>query len=506
MAKVALICLYDNAALGIRNLSNALIENGHSVSVIHFKLPIQKKLDDFLRYPMLYENVHSNQSDRLDRYEFVLSGYNIDVNMWTHNEIHLLGDVLTRLMPDIVGISTRSVYGDYIDTILKQIKVVGKALTIAGGFGASFDPDYYLRYLDYVCIGEGESTIVQLADSVDNGTDPRLSDNLVYKDNGKLIYNKLSKPDESLDYFFSPKFDSVEHIGIEHNTTFQMDPLLTMAIVKVPFYQNLYYTMIGKGCIGNCSFCAAGKFHNLYRMNNIILSKRRVRPIPSIIQELKIATARGNFKKIFFMDSFFVGPKKYLIDFFNAYEREIHVPFFAQLHPRQVMSNPEILSLACRAGLSHTVVGIQSGSESVRKAIFNRNEPNSVILEFSKLLSSFPSLSIDYHLLTHNPLEDDTAFEETLSLIAMLPKKNAQLVLNRLRPFPGTEMYELLKSAARPNISVNQHQRFWLSLFRYFLDDKGFETLRKRCVGFNFGQMKELFEYIRNRNRPDKES
>jgi len=40
MAKVALIGIYDNWALGLRTLSNTLISEGHDVSIIHFKMPV----------------------------------------------------------------------------------------------------------------------------------------------------------------------------------------------------------------------------------------------------------------------------------------------------------------------------------------------------------------------------------------------------------------------------------------------------------------------------------
>ena len=52
MAKIALISLYDNWALGVRTLSNALFSKGHDVAVIHFKLPFQKRLKDFLKHPV----------------------------------------------------------------------------------------------------------------------------------------------------------------------------------------------------------------------------------------------------------------------------------------------------------------------------------------------------------------------------------------------------------------------------------------------------------------------
>ena len=59
MAKVALICMYDPWALGLRTISNALIDKGHEPVIIHFKLPVWSTPDYFATNTLQYQVVHS---------------------------------------------------------------------------------------------------------------------------------------------------------------------------------------------------------------------------------------------------------------------------------------------------------------------------------------------------------------------------------------------------------------------------------------------------------------
>ena len=177
MAKIALIGLYDSWMIGLRNLSNALIEQGHDVSMIHFKLMAIQKESFYIKNTLQYQTVDTMAS----RDKVVVSSYNTDAGLWNYNELMLLGDLLKELKPDIIGLSTRSVYEKYTLEIIEQIKRVAGALTIAGGHDASFRPEVYLNHFDFVCVGEGEDAIVGLAESIGRRDKQKTINNLVFK-------------------------------------------------------------------------------------------------------------------------------------------------------------------------------------------------------------------------------------------------------------------------------------------------------------------------------------
>lgn len=499
MAKVALICLYDNWALGLRALSNALLSNGHDVAVIHLKLPCQKRLEDFLRHPVAYENLQTRQSHS----EVILTGYNMDVNMWTPNECGLLGDCLLDLNADIIGLTTRTLYEKYLNPIVEQIERSTATIKLVGGFGASMNPVFYTDKFDYVCVGEGEETIVKMAQYVDEGlkNEIRHLPNLVYKLSGQVVRNKMEKPDDTKDYFYNPRMGEIPHYVIENNMIGKTDVFIEYVRKIDPTFAGLnnYYTMVGRGCMWDCSFCVAGKFYQLYKENGTSVKRRRNRKIETIIDELKLAKEHG-FSRIYFMDSFLVGEEQYLLKFFDLYEKEVNIPFFAQLFPDQILKSPEILEKAVQAGLISTVAGIQSGSESVRNKILNRNETNETILKFANMVSSYSNVFLEYHIITHNPLETIEDIKEALDLIVRLPKKNAQMMLLRLRPFSGSAISNMIQQANLGNVNEEfNHKVFMLYLIRYHVPNDEFEKIFANLDRYSHIDLKNLYVEIKKK-------
>lgn len=504
MAKVALICMYDNVALGLRTIANALYSNGHDVTVIHFKLPASQKLDCYLDNPANYEFVNSGESHS----EVIIHSVCRDANMWTGKEVTLLGDFLCELKPDMIGLSTRSVYDDCIECILQQMKRVEGAITIAGGHDATFEQRLYLKTLDFACIGEGEHTLLKMAEAINSGDTLYTIENLAYLQNGIIKYNPLYPPDQGEDYFYVNHMDLVPHYVIEEENLLKTDYFLRD--IKMPSfiqndYTNLedYFTMMGWGCIGDCSFCSAGRFYEIYRETGINLPKRRYRSIQSVIEELRFAKASG-YKQIKFIDSYFMGPEKYLMSFFVQYKKEIDLPFFAQLYPQQILKNPDILKAACDAGLSHTVAGIQSASSEVNLNLFDRNLTNDNLLKYVNILSKAKGLAFDYHLITHNFFEDENDLEITLDVLKKLPKKNATLVLFRLRAFPRTKIHDMIES--KENLKECDKEildkRAVLCLMRYYeTDDAVFNELRGKVHESTFNEVKKLYTDHKQRNK-----
>lgn len=501
MAKIALISLYDNWALGVRALSNALFSKGHDVAVIHFKLPTQKRLDDFLKHPVGYENLQSRQSHS----EIILTGYNMDVNMWTPNECELLGDLLLDLNADIVGLTTRAPYEKFLNSIIEQIQKSTSAIKLAGGFGASMNPVFYTDKFDYVCMGEGEQTIMKMAEYIDNGlkNDIRHIPNLAYNLSGRVVSNDMEKPDDTEDYFYNARMDQIPHYVIENNVIGKTDVFMEyVRQIDHPHAQtglSHYYTMAGRGCMWNCSFCSAGRFYQLYSDNDVPLKRRRNRKIEKIVAELKLAKEHG-FTRVYFMDSFLMGEEQYLLEFFELYKKEVSMPFFAQLFPDQILKNPKILDKAVDAGMAFTVAGIQSGSERIRNKIFNRKETDETILKFSNMISSYDNVLLEYHIITHNPFETIEDIKEAFDLIARLPKKNAQIMLLRLRPFPGSAIGNMIQQANLDNANEEfYHKIFMLYLIRYHVPDDEFENIFANLDKYSHIDLKNIYAEVKKK-------
>jgi len=501
MAKIALICMYDPWALGLRTISNALAEAGHETVIIHFKLPVWSSPDYFAKNTLQYQVVHSYGSCN----GLKVNHHNTDVSMWTYSEIHLLGDLLEELSPNIIGLSTRCVYEIYLDQIFDQIKRVKGALTIAGGHDASFRPELYLKDLDLVCIGEGEDAMIKVADSLDQKKEIQHINNLAYKIGNKNIQNTLATPSNGMDYFYTPQMNNVRHFLIENNNVFATDIFLRDKAHMLPHLNVHYYTMMGRGCVGQCTFCSAGQFRRLYTKNRIRYQSRRLRPIENIIRETKKAKELG-YSEIYFLDSFFLAKRDYLLSFFEAYREEVGLPFLAQFEPDQILAYPEILDEAERAGLKYAVIGIQSGSEQINKQIFRRNTPHKKLIKFAQMIVDKKSISIDYHFITHNPFETQNDYDKTIQLIKDLPKENTNIVLRPLYAFKNTTIENMIsKPDVAPLDKDFQDKLLVLFLIRYCVPDFEFEKVRSNFDELNFEEIKNIYSYLKREYKFEKE-
>ncbi|MBI4963471.1 MAG: radical SAM protein [Desulfomonile tiedjei] len=483
MAVIALVCMYDHRALGVRSISNALQAAGHQAIVVHFKLPATGFTPRYSEHATHYESISTTEFGT----HFGIRTYNFDTNPWTHAEITLARDLLRTIRPDIIGLSTRSCYEEQLSEIISILDVPG-SLKVAGGFGATFNPDLYLEHFDCVCVGPGEIALRNMADRIDRQDKPFTGiENLIYRENGAVVRNPLQFHGKE-DFLYNFATLSVRHFVVEGGHVFSADPFLQKK--HIPSHSDMasYHTMVGIGCVNNCHFCCAGKMARLSSGRN-----RWMRPIENVIEELKFAKGYG-FQKVVFLDSFLMAPRNYLIDFFSKYEKEIRLPFFAQLYPIQILSHPDILDAAVHAGMDYTAVGLQSGSDRVNKNVFNRHTTLQKIVEFAALFEKYPSVMIQYHLITHNPFVDANAFEETLDTIGKLPKKRAELVLIRLQPFPGTAIADMVRKLPEGTglLKDDFDRRALLYTLRFLMGEDEFKPVFTNETRYDFEKLLEL--------------
>lgn len=91
-----------------------------------------------------------------------------------------------------------------------------------------------------------------------------------------------------------------------------------------------------------------------------------------------------------------------------------------------------------RAGLTNVTMGIQSGSERTRNAIYRRYTPTEVILKAMTIFKKH-GIFATYDLILDNPLEDEDDLRATLELCLRIPRPFG-LNLFSLVNFPKTAL------------------------------------------------------------------
>ena len=158
MSKITFITFNNNFCVGVNILTSILIESGHDVSLIFFKLPIKhpvkwfsQKTTDFL--------------EMVDSYGNIISGSQV-VNKYTDYEVNLLIEKLKDLSPEIICFNSRTTDNNLAIDICPKIREKIDAISLAGGFGPSLNPEIYADLVDYVFVGEAENSIKELVSRI----------------------------------------------------------------------------------------------------------------------------------------------------------------------------------------------------------------------------------------------------------------------------------------------------------------------------------------------------
>jgi radical SAM superfamily enzyme YgiQ (UPF0313 family) len=318
-----------------------------------------------------------------------------------HNSKELI-EILKKEKISLVGISVLT--GNYYPamTVTKLIKKNTDIPVIWGGAHADVRPEECLDYADMICMGEGEEALLELAKNI--SADSRLDTTIK-----NIVRNELHNLQEDLDRYPLPDENS--------DTQYLMNDKGFNKWEK-KFMLEEYDIITSRGCPHNCAYC-----YNNYRRKQYHEKGEyvRLRSIDNIIRELARAKSLyTNLRFIRFHDDNITNRSIADLERFKElYLKNINLPFYAMADPRSF--NKEKIKIFRECGLSKLQIGIQSGSERVRKEIYNRPVPNKEILEMARYANQL-GIKVLYDLIFNNPYEmrDDIGY--TIKLLLKLPR------------------------------------------------------------------------------------
>jgi radical SAM superfamily enzyme YgiQ (UPF0313 family) len=478
MAKILLFTVYDHVGLGIRILASHLQNNGHEAHVLFFKK--HKSM------PVL------NQNKKNTTYEYLYDGkiHNscFDVAPWTKEEVRLLTQKIQEVDPDIVGIGSRSTLDDANIELLHELKAhFPEKLFLAGGFGPSLRPEAYLAVCDFVCFGESEASLLEVMRRYPDRERMKEIGGIGYMQNGALQVVTPVFENFHLDAYPFPLYGQ-DVSFIDNNKLVDDD---------VAMQERVYYTLLGRGCIADCTYCCSSQWSNMYKNWGCNFPKRRNRSIDNMIEELVRARELG-FVGICFCDTYLVASTKQMLELFTRIRTEVGLPFDAHLHLEQMVNHPELLDAAIEAGLGTTTIGIQSGCERVARDIYHRKVSNDLMLRAAHLFLQ-KGLNVNYATIEGNPLTTDEDFEEHLAFMGQIPFEvdRCLLCIHKLKNLPNTPLTKSIEAQGLLEADVSQwHYRGVLTTARVLLDDADFALLRQSPL---LRERPELFSELYNR-------
>jgi anaerobic magnesium-protoporphyrin IX monomethyl ester cyclase len=411
--KVTLISPYINiTSLGVRYLSSFLRQSGYRTRLVF--LPDLEAMADT---GVDFRGTYSDQA--LEALAALVSDSDLLGFTLMTNYYHKVADLSDRLRSRL-------------------------SIPIAwGGPHPTASPEECLEHADMVCVGEGESAVVELLERL--GKDRSLEDipNLWVR--GCRVPPSVYPPLEDLDSLPFPDYSLEDHHVLLGKKIHAMDEeLLRLFCTTATNFDEpdeiIYETIASRGCPHCCSFCINYRFQELYRDYRFF----RRRSMQNLVEELVSIRQRFPwFNRIVLQDDCFTATSvKDLLDFESMYTRSVGCPFFFLLSSSTM--DEERIKPMLRAGFHKAQVGIQSASGRTNALYCREHFSPSALLQRARKLQELSGHSkvVAYDIILDNPFEDVDSMLETLRLAIDLPRPK-HLQLWSLTLFPGTRLREL---------------------------------------------------------------
>jgi len=342
-----------------------------------------------------------------------------------------------------VGVSLMTNYFDRVEQLCTFLRARIGVPVVLGGIHAALAPTECAEFADYVCIGEGEGAIVELASAFSEGKDASSIANICCIKDGEFFHNPLRPLIANLDDIPFPDYSLDDDYVLVDGKFKRMDLNLlerlmsTTAPGKITAQGKPYYiTMMTRACRYACTYCCNRTLLRLYGGRALL----RRRSVENVISELSWVRENLPFVQLVVMtdDSFFDTDEPQVRAFCEAYKAKIALQFLSLGTPFGI--DEKKLAMMVDAGMIYLQMGIQTGSERIRK-MYNRPFSNEEIISITNMLAKYVPriLPPRYDIIIDNPMETDEDVIDSIRLLLRL-KRPYFIQYFCLTLFPGTEL------------------------------------------------------------------
>ncbi len=346
-----------------------------------------------------------------------------------------IGEFVRGTAPIFIGFSVMSTEFNLTRHLSIFLKKECPSVPIVwGGIHPTISPETCLPYTDYVCMGEGERTAVELAGALTEGRAIDQIGNLAYRTGtGDVRHNSLYPLIDNLDEL--PSYDHVPVNGFVQRRNGLIRPIDTKLQRKYGRHRGVVYdSMASRGCPFACTYCCNNVISQIYGTR-----KTRRRSVENVILEIERAIrSYPDIQLINFQDDCFIAcSREWLIRFCDDYQARIKKPF--QIRAIPGFLDRERLAWLKDVGLVWVLIGLESGSDRVCREVYNRKLLRKDFLEATRLVNEFRLVGL-YDVILDNPFESDREKMETIRALMEIPKPFLAEFFS-LTFYPGTELY-----------------------------------------------------------------
>jgi len=305
-------------------------------------------------------------------------------------------------------------------SMIRLAKREGCVVILSSSDSTDHYQDYLAQGADFVILGEGEETLLELVSRIRDGEQSFSSiQGLAYSQNNSIVRTPPRKVMKDLDALPLPAWDLVDmesyrNTWIKHNGYFSLNISTT------------------RGCPFKCNWCAKPIYGNRYHARSPL----------HVVRELKWLKEQYQFDHIWFCDDIFGLKPGWVNEFADLVKKEgLSLRFKIQSRADLLLQENYVMALA-RAGCENSWMGAESGSQKILDAM-DKGTRVEQIYEATRLLRQHgirPSFFIQFGY----PGENKEDIQKTIRMIReLLPH---EIGISVSYPLPGTIFYEKVKA------------------------------------------------------------
>lgn len=397
------------------------------------------------------------------------NGYEVKIISSMEKDIDIEEIILYN--PDIIGLSTYNQTMPLVEKVCKLVKErLDSVYTILGGNTATFYAKDILEensFVDYVILGEGEITFLELANALSDNTSLDMVNGIAYRKNGLVKFTEARDLVQNLDELPFASRDLISEY-------------------------NLRIAMIAgsRGCTHNCYFCSSNSF---WRFNNKF--KWRGRSPQNVVDELEYLNKEYKIKQFWFTDPSFEDPgfneprMREIAELIIKRNLKISYIIYVRVSFYKKVSD-KLMKLLIKSGLCSVFIGTESVNTHDLKVYGKAAtvEDNIKAIDFFRNYN----VSVEIGFINFNPYSNFEGLRQNARFLYKYKYYTGFYQNTKIMVFKGSRFYEKIKE---DNLLLKDTYK---ELFCYEFLDKRIQNLSEFLTKF-FAELEKdtyVFEKI----------